>query len=65
MPTEEVLTLYQYKMDVPQANFDIVWGEENQNIIIYSFHVKKNLINRIKWGLFFIFFPFHLRRWDK
>lgn len=47
----------------PHHNFEIRMGEGDIDIA-FSFHVEKNLGNRVKYWLFCKFFPFKISRWD-
>ncbi|KKM96823.1 hypothetical protein LCGC14_1174250 [marine sediment metagenome] len=46
----------------PEPNFEMEMGEPGQ--VIWSFRVKKTLINRIRYWLFCKFFPFKIIRWE-
>jgi len=47
-----------------EPNFEMSMGEEEQSLI-FSFTVKYNLINRLKYWLFCKFFPFKIVRWER
>ena len=49
---------------MPEPNFEMQSGDIPKCLRI-SLSVKKTIRNRIKWWLFFQFFPFKLLRWDK
>ena len=45
-----------------QPNFEMAMGDGD---IIWALPVAKTWRNRIKWWLFFRFFPFKLIKWEK
>ncbi len=47
-----------------EPNFEMYQGDL-PNGIIWAYMVKKTLLNRFKYWMFFKFFPFKLKRWDK
>jgi len=47
----------------PRVNFEMVMGEDNYFII--QSYIPRTRKNRFKFWMFFKFFPFKLRRWDK
>jgi len=48
-------------IEAPICNFEMYMGD--QESITFLFYVRKTWVNRVRYWLFFKFFPFKLKRW--
>ena len=51
---------YQF-VDRPKPNFELSFADD---VVCFSFVVKKTIVNHLKYWLFCKFFPFKITRWD-
>ncbi|KKM98880.1 hypothetical protein LCGC14_1153480 [marine sediment metagenome] len=47
----------------PEPNFEMGMGE-GYSQMVWSYRLKKTIINRIRYWLFCKFFPFKIIRWE-
>lgn len=48
-------------MDIPKPNFKMSMGDSGD--VVFAFTVRKTLMNRVKYWLFCLFFPFRIKEW--
>ena len=62
--TETIANVESWTMRAaPPGNLEFGMGDENG--IRFNLTVERNLVNRFKYWLFFLFFPFKSIRWTK